>query len=324
MSEESYQKFLDFDWKDDRWQSYLNALYPPPNHKQILKFKKKWYKKTIEPEFDESYEPAYTPSAGSGSCGGASTSTGSIDPNSPWNNTVKGDGARWTLMGPKATICWLAYLSALLLSVAAVAGVIPTYQALVALIGSFLLEILAKYGLKFNSEYLQSVLLDDVGAMPMMSVTLLTPGLHPIVRAMSLVPPVLTALLSFATISKAHPRLPRKIGDFFAPLAGVSARYQVMQGRADAEVGLGVVLVVSVFALRSAPMAALLYWNIMMMRYMMSPWTQASFRKVDGLLDPVLGKIPLVNRVYSAIKRGLYSFVDPAQRGRSSSMCSIL
>lgn len=59
---ESYEAFLSFDWSDERWRSYLNGLYPPPNQapkaffealesyeeqEQIAKFKKKWYKKPL-------------------------------------------------------------------------------------------------------------------------------------------------------------------------------------------------------------------------------------------------------------------------------------
>jgi len=228
-------------------------------------------------------------------------------------------------MGPKATICFVGYAVAIFMSIASVAGVFPPYQALVVLVGAFILEILAKYGLKFNSAYLHSVLLDDVGVMPMMALTLLTPGLHPAVRTLALVPPFLTALLSFAQISSAHARLPQTVRDFFAPLAEMSARYQVMQGRADAEVLLGFVLIIAVFAVRAAPISALLFWNFMMMRYMMSPWTQASFKKIDGYADPVISKIPLLRNGYGALKRGLYSLVDPQTRQqRASNICNIL
>jgi hypothetical protein len=315
---EEYQKFIDFDWSDERWQTYLNGLYPPPVNKQLTKFKKKWYKKNIDPDFDDTYEP---PSVPSGYAGRGAIPVDIPSPSA--QNALEGDGDRWAKMGPKATICFLAYAVSLFIAIAAVGGAFPAYQALVVLVGAFILEILAKYGLKFNVAYVQSVLLDDVGVMPMMALTLLTPGLHPFLRILALAAPFSTALLSFATISTAHPKVPLVIRDFFAPLGEKYARYKVMQGRADVEVGLGLILVIAVFSIRAAPISVLLYWNFMMMRYMMSPWTQASFCKVDGFLNPVLGKIPLVKNGYAAIKRGLYSFVDP-QAKRSGSLCSIL
>mmetsp|Transcript_12070 Transcript_12070/g.28346 ORF Transcript_12070/g.28346 Transcript_12070/m.28346 type:complete len:322 (+) Transcript_12070:44-1009(+) len=319
---EGYQKFLDFNWSDERWQSYLNGLYPPPNHKQVLRFKKKWYKKTIDPDFDDTYEPsASIPSGPSAGEGGSSGNKASWTP--PPHAGGPNDGNRWAVMGTKATICFFAYVIALTMAVGAVAGVFPPYQALVVLVSAFVLEVLAKYGLKFNSQYVQSVVLDDVGVMPIMALTLLTPGMHQAIRTLALVPPFLTALLSFAQICKAHRRLPGAVANFFSPLAEISARYQVMQARANAEVGLGFILIGGVVTGRVAPMSALLFWNFMMMRYMMSSWTQVSFRKIDCCLSPVLEKVPGINKLYALLKQKLYSFVDPESR-RAGRLCSIL
>lgn len=319
---EGYEKFLEFDWSDERWQAYLEGLYPPPSHKQVLKFKKKWYKRTVDPDFDETYEPA-APTSSASSTGGSSAGTGgsSVPPN--FMNAVHNDGSRWATMGTKASLCFLTYAVALTMAVGAVAGVFPSYQALVILVAAFLLEVLAKYGVKFSAQYVQNVVLDDVGVMPIMALTLLTPGMHPALRTFALVPAFLTALLSFAQICKAHSRLPASVRDFFSPLAEVSARYQVMQGRADAEVALGFVLVAAMFAGRAVPISILLFWNFMMMRYMMSSWTQASFRKLDGVLSRVLGKIPGISHLYAFVKRKLYSFVDPESR-KAGQLCTIL
>jgi len=315
---EGYKKFQDFDWSDVRWQTYLQGLYPQPNHRQVLKFKKKWYKKTIDPEFDDSFEPQPAPSSGSAT-GSTSTSGSSTGP--PFVDG--GDGSRWATMRSKATICMVAYSTALTMSAGAFAGALPTYQAMLLLVGAFVLEILAKYGVKFNQQYLQSIVLDDVGPMPIMALTVLTPGLHQVVSTLALVPPFITALLSFAQICKFHAKLPAFIRNFFSPLADISARYRAFQARADLELGLGFVIIGGVFMGKAAPISAMLFWNFMMMRYMMSAWTQASFRKIDAALSPILGRIPGISRLYDMLKRGLYSFVDPEAR-RSGRLCPIL
>jgi len=309
--ESKYEEYLNFNWSDERWQKYLDSLYPAPNFKQIQKFKKKWYKKTIDPDFDDNFEPE-APAASTTSVGEGGSATYQ-------------DTNRWGMMGKKASICFAAYAVAIAVTVIAAAGALPPTQALVMMVSAFVLEILAKYGLKFSTHYLQSVLLDDVGVMPMMALTLLTPGLHTGVRLLALVPHFLTALMSFAQICKAHAALPESVREFFSPLAEPSARYKIMQARADAEVLLGFVLIVGVFTGRAAPISALLFWNFMMMRHMMSAWTQATFRKLDGIIDPILGRIPLVGNGYRAMKRALYSFVDPEKRrNKTSSFCSIL
>uniref|UniRef100_A0A7S1AJV5 Uncharacterized protein n=1 Tax=Noctiluca scintillans TaxID=2966 RepID=A0A7S1AJV5_NOCSC len=315
---ESYDKFLDFDWANEGWQTYLSGLYPTPKISQILKFKKKWYKRNIDKDFDETYDP---PTIATTTTSGATTNPEAWNAN-PFMKAAAGDGDRWATKGPKGLICFAVYTVALGMTVAAAAGAFPPYQALVALVAAFVLEIVAKYGIKFKTEWLQAVLMDDVGVMPTMLLTLLAPGMHPVLRICALVPPFLTAVLSFAQISQAHERVPRFIHNFFAPLSETSARYQVMQVRADIEVGLGVILLVSVFLFRSAPLCALLFWNFMILRYMISPWTQASFRKIDSLFSPVLSRIPLVSTLYTKTKNLVYSFVDPSSKRKG--MCSIL
>jgi len=308
---EEYQEFLNFDWSDEGWQSYLKGLYPPPTGKQALKFKKKWYKRNVDPSFDEGYEPPQAPTTPPG--GGAATGSSSAPSGPPPRLLAQfADGSRWAVMEAKATICFMAYVVALTTAVGGASGAFPAYQALVVLMGAFVLELLAKYGLKFNSAYLHSVLLDDVGVMPLMSVTLLTPGLHWAIRILALIPASSTALLSFGQICENHRRLPARLKEFFSPLAGARARYQLMKFRAHVEVVLGAVLVFGVFTATAAPFSALLFWNVMIMRYIMSSWTQEVFRTIDGALDPFLGRIP--GGGYAALKRLVFSFVDPDKR----------
>lgn len=322
----AYQQFLDFDWGDETWRAYLNGLYPPPTQQQIPKFKKKWYKKNVDPVFDDSFEPVTSraPEGGCGEEGGGSVSSASIpSASSALPNGVYSDASRWEKMGSRAVVCFVVYALALTIAVGAASGIFPPYQALVVLLSAFVLEILAKYGLKFKSEYVQSVLLDDVGVMPIMGLTLLTPGLHPAIRIFALASPFLTAVLTFAQICKACAKLPLSTRNFFSPLAQPSARYKLMQARAHVEVWLGFVLVAGVLTMRAAPISVLLYWNFMMMRYIMNSWTQAAFRKIDIVLEAFCGRIPGVRGGYAALKRWLYSFVDTESK-KAGKMCTIL
>merc|ERR1711920_45720 len=109
--------------------------------------------------------------------------------------------------------------------------------------------------------------------------------------------------MSLAQISK-HAKIkgvPTFIASKIETFADIHVRYQIMQARADAEVMLGFFLIVGVFTKLASPLSPLLIWQFLMMRYAMSPWTQATFRKIDGILNPVLGKIPLVSTLYSKL-----------------------
>mmetsp|Transcript_114631 Transcript_114631/g.214636 ORF Transcript_114631/g.214636 Transcript_114631/m.214636 type:complete len:311 (+) Transcript_114631:32-964(+) len=309
--EEKYKQFEEFNWSDERWHAYLNELYPPPNYKQVLKFKKKWYKKTIDPEFDVSYEP-FASSAGSAS-GTAGGST--------FTPPTSSEGAAWASMGFKGMLCGIAYVISLSLSLSSILGVAPTRFAIMALIFSFVLEVVMKHPIKFSTDYLQTIMQEDVTMMPFLAVTVLLPGIQPAIYIVALVPFALTAIMSLAMICKHYPQMPGLLR-FLTPLAEISARYTLMQARSDSEVMLGFVFIAGVFLKVNSFMHPLLYWNMMRMRYTMTPWTQASFRKVDGFLSPILDKIPGVSTLYSKLKDALHNFADVQKQGGSG--CSIL
>lgn len=96
-----------------------------------------------------------------------------------------------------------------------------------------------------------------------------------------------------------------------------------MRARADVEVALGLIMVVGALFMLCAPITVILFWNFMMMRYMMSSWTQDSFQRIDHCLSPVLMRVPGVKQGYQAVKAWLYSYVDPESKS-AGKLCSIL
>lgn len=57
--EAKFKEFEKFDWTlNDKWQIYLNNIYPIPPRDRLLNIRKKWYKNNIDKDFDLSYEPS--------------------------------------------------------------------------------------------------------------------------------------------------------------------------------------------------------------------------------------------------------------------------
>jgi hypothetical protein len=53
MNEETIKKYKEYDFsKDNRWQDYLQAIYPMPPMDKLTKMKKKWYKTYVDQQFD--------------------------------------------------------------------------------------------------------------------------------------------------------------------------------------------------------------------------------------------------------------------------------
>lgn len=56
--EEKFKKYKEYDYKgNQKWQLYLNGLYPMPPLKALEKRKRKWYRDNIDKDFDINYEP---------------------------------------------------------------------------------------------------------------------------------------------------------------------------------------------------------------------------------------------------------------------------
>ena len=53
MEEESITKYKAFDFIHNKdWQEYLNHIYPIPTGSTLEHYKRKWYKRMVNPEFD--------------------------------------------------------------------------------------------------------------------------------------------------------------------------------------------------------------------------------------------------------------------------------
>lgn len=303
--EEKYKEFEVFNWNDERWHTYLDGLYPAPSYKQVGKFKKKWYKKHIDPEFDETYDPSSSStapgaSAGSGSSGG---SGGTL------RGSVAGDSApRWAGKGQRATLCLVAYLLGAAAAVASLAGLTDTLRPILLLSGAFAAEIVAKHGVQFNYAYLQGVAVEDACLLPFFAAATCMPGSHTAFRLLVLVPFVLQAIISIAGICAYHTGTPGFVKRLFAKISDTSVRFQLMQIRADTEVGLLFGIVAGTFARMVTPVAPLLCANVLVARYASSAWTRASFRKVDGTLSPLFGKVPFVSKMYDKFRDALYGY----------------
>lgn len=54
---EKYTRYKRYNWTDEKWQSYLNNIYPIPKAALLEKIRKKWYKKNVDPDFDIEFDP---------------------------------------------------------------------------------------------------------------------------------------------------------------------------------------------------------------------------------------------------------------------------
>ena len=54
--EAKYKSYRSFDWTlNDKWQTYLNNIYPVPPRDRLEKIRRKWYRDNVDKEFDINY-----------------------------------------------------------------------------------------------------------------------------------------------------------------------------------------------------------------------------------------------------------------------------
>ena len=52
-NQEAWERWLHFNWHDERWLKYAEGLYPTPKDEQWDKFKNKLYVRASDPQLDE-------------------------------------------------------------------------------------------------------------------------------------------------------------------------------------------------------------------------------------------------------------------------------
>ena len=56
--DQKYREYRKYDWTlSDKWQTYLNNIFPTPTRDQLEKIRRKWYKTNIDKDFDINYQP---------------------------------------------------------------------------------------------------------------------------------------------------------------------------------------------------------------------------------------------------------------------------
>ncbi|CEM06507.1 unnamed protein product [Vitrella brassicaformis CCMP3155] len=343
------KKFLAFDFsKSSEWQSYLGSLYPTPPHDKILKWKKKWYQKNVDKDFpldSSAGEPARDKPSSAGPSGASYTQS------SP-NRSTAGRSSSGGVHRPMSNAESISVTAQLVAIVCAIIYLIPmlgvarrAYTFSLGAFGiGFFADVVSKCGMpKFSTEYLQRAVQEDVFFMIIYCMFFLTSPPFVVL----LVPPAMTAFMAIVEFSevRAGPmkqivvqKMPSMAASFdqvttFARNMG-RQRYQIMGWRADCEVGIGFLLILLAFGRRMSPLTVFIYWSTMRLRYMMSAFTQASFRKLDTSITRLLAApmVPsAVMTIYQKIRSYCYSFVDEDQLrqqqaggGGAGRMCTIM
>eukprot|EP00920_Eleutheroschizon_duboscqi_P006731 GHVT01015770.1.p1 GENE.GHVT01015770.1~~GHVT01015770.1.p1 ORF type:complete len:292 (-),score=61.83 GHVT01015770.1:305-1180(-) len=278
--------FWSFDWGgSEEWQRYFADLYPTPPASQVLKWKKKWFKRNVDPSFDlSSPDPTSASSPGTSTTSNRPASSFSSSPSS--NSSSLSQPAKYLLAAATAAelaggLCYLLWLLPLLPASMS----FRLYPSSMGLLCAGLLCSLGKsVEVSFSVDCLQQALQTDAGQGLMFCFVAAAQPRH----FLLIIPLLLTAAIDLAAntnqLAQVRPLNLLVTNPYVAKgiLYVERNRLRVMQVRADCEVMNGALALFRLFSGMFGLLGVFLFFNFLKMRYATSAFTMATFRKIDS------------------------------------------
>ena len=285
--EEKYKEFKEYDWIGSKeWQLYYTNLFPTPPPSKILRYKKKFYRNKIDPDFDIDYKPPEEEESNTNSTSNnsSSSSTSNSSANSNTSNqdafsteqTFETYRAAQTLANPihspplQMAETFLLVLFILFLPF--------RYKTVLIGILAFLIRTIRIVGIpKFDITYLQVFIMNDSCHSLLFIIQTLSDRLN----YYMMLPVVISALiaicdnlnslnLSFGLIKK------------YVDLIN-SKKEDLMQSKSYIEVAIGFVSIAGIFLKINSILTPIIYWQLMRVRYTLNPYIKKSFSDLNEL-----------------------------------------
>ena len=251
--EEKYKKFKEFEWeKSKEWQLYWSNLYPTPPVSKIERYKRKFYKNKIDSDFDIDYKPSET-----------SNSNSNYNSNSNSTFTDSNSGYSYTYAFPPfkpINSVLLKTIETYLLFFFLFSLPFRFYSKQIAFI-AYLLRTLRLNGIpKWKVEYLQGLMGIDSVHVFFYSLVLFIERFNYYL----ILPVALAAVIDSCENIKDDKNLNvfKKYFDLV-----LKNKENLLQERANIEVGIGFLLIVGVFLKLNSFLLPIIYWQLMKVKY---------------------------------------------------------
>jgi len=288
MAEERYEKFA---WGgSEPWQDHLRNIYPSPTLAQIIKIKRKWYQKHIDPELSIDPPSSVPPSS--------NASQAPQPPRPPRQATASRGSGFWWL--PALLFCLWPY-----------AWLIG--KSIPLSIAAFTVGVFSKYGIpRLNMDFWRTVATDD----DMHSVVYCLLLLLVFPEGLAIQLPILLGAACWVVSGMVRV-------DKFPALQNYAKSvnmYSLASLKSDCEVALGLFSLLSIATPNGSFVLALLLWQFLRMKYMLSTLTQGSFAKLRMYGDALLGG-GMLGTVWDKVKK-FGGYMVSVEQGQAS--CSVM
>ena len=271
--EEKYKKFKEFEWeKSKEWQLYWSNLYPTPPVSKIERYKRKFYKNKIDSDFDIDYKPSETSNSNSNYNSNSNSNSTFTDSNSGYSYTYA-----FPPFKPINSVL-LKTIETYLLFFFLFSLPFRFYSKQIAFI-AYLLRTLRLNGIpKWKVEYLQGLMGIDSVHVFFYSLVLFIERFNYYL----ILPVALAAVIDSCENIKDDKNLNvfKKYFDLV-----LKNKENLLQERANIEVGIGFLLIVGVFLKLNSFLLPIIYWQLMKVKYFLQPRIKKSFEILNSYVN---------------------------------------
>ena len=281
--EEKYKKFKEYNWTESaEWKSYYTNIFPTPPPSKILRYKKKFYRNKIDPDFDIDYKPLNEEENSYSNTNSSSTSynqKGNTNTNS-YNNTFQdifskeqtfeAYKAAQSLANPINSNLLIGIETFLL--IAFIISLPFSHKTSLLALLSFLVRTVRCVGIpKFDMIYFRALIMNDSCHTLLYTLQTLLDKFN-----YYIIIPILISTIIALSDNGRNIVLVKKYTNLLN-----NKREELMEVRSNIEVAIGFVSIFGVFLKINSILTPIVYWQAMKFRYTLNPYIKKSFSQLN-------------------------------------------
>eukprot|EP00826_Nyctotherus_ovalis_P062192 TRINITY_DN8956_c0_g2_i14.p1 TRINITY_DN8956_c0_g2~~TRINITY_DN8956_c0_g2_i14.p1 ORF type:complete len:312 (-),score=73.76 TRINITY_DN8956_c0_g2_i14:26-961(-) len=273
--EEKHKEYLNYNFSDnEEFRRYIDGIEPPPPLSKIERYKKKFYRLKVDKDFDVDYEPQSVPQP---------QQAPRAEQGSATEQPRKAASQSIPFTTKLQLVLFLAFLLAFPFGY-----INRTFYHIIPIALAFIVGLLKKYGRpRFASWYWRGVFMDDhfnnlVGTVVC--------GISMSSTISIWIPLFLRAIIFIVEFISLAARKGSKLAQSIDGSTKAIARNKenLLTFKADLEVYIGFYLLLALIMRWVSIMLPLFYWQVMQIRYMVSPYSQIALNKLADQMDSII------------------------------------
>ena len=278
--DEKYKEFLAYNWVDSKeWQLYYSNLFPTPPPSKILRYKKKFYRNKIDPNFDIDYQPPQEeekPSSNNTQYSSANQNYSNQQSQEAFSNeqTFETYKAAQSLARPINSSSLL--LIETLILILFILSLPIRYRTNLLSIIAFLVRTIRLVGIpQFNMTYLQAALMNDACHTLLFAAQIFIDQFNYYL----LFPVIVSSVIALCDNLKSfNAKIP--IAQQYVDIVN-NKKEEIIQSRAHIEVAIGFVTIIGIFFKLNSVITPIIYWQLIRVRYTLNPYIKQSFKEIN-------------------------------------------